>query len=439
MARLEVRYETGERSLVVGHLLSAERSIFFQYDDAFRGYGLELSPFKLPTSIVGPIEERERTYHGLHGLFNDSLPDGWGMIVMERTLRARGIEPASITPLDRLAFLGSRTMGALTYHPSSADDDAENMELHLSAVAEQSGRIMEGSTEEILPEIVKAGSSPMGARPKIVAGVRNDFSHLVTGTSSLPEGYSHWLIKFTAKEDPSDMGAIEMAYAEMARAAGLAIPRTHLFITRDGKRYFGVKRFDRDPALPARRIHTHTFAGLLHYDHRIPGQDYHDLLKVTRVLTRKHGDVLEAFRRMLFNILAYNRDDHTKNFAFQMTPDAEWRLAPAYDITYSDGPGGEHTLLIAGEGRSPNRSHIDEIAVAASLESREVRHAIESVQQAVSTWYEIARRYDVSESSIRSIQDRLNTVHNATHLETGVSSSSSAGPSRARARRRKRE
>lgn len=435
MARLEVRYETGERSLVVGHLLSAERRIFFQYDDAFRAYGLELSPFKLPTSIVGPIEERERTYHGLHGLFDDSLPDGWGMIIMERALRTRGIEAASITPLDRLAFLGSRTMGALTYHPSSADDDAENLELHLGAVAEQSERILEGSTEEILPEIVNAGSSPMGARPKIVAGVRNDFSQLVTGTSNLPEGYAHWLIKFPAKDDPSDMGPIEMAYADMARAAGVAVPRTHLFATRGGKRYFGVERFDRDPAVPARRIHTHTFGGLLHHDHRIPGEDYNDLLKVTRVLTRDHDDVLEAFRRMLFNILAYNRDDHTKNFAFQMTPDAEWRLAPAYDITYSLGPGGEHTLMIAGEGRSPTRAHIDAVAVAASLESREVRQVIDRVQQAVSAWHEIARKYDVSESSIRSIQDRLNAVHDATHLEASVSSSKKAAGTRRRRRK----
>jgi serine/threonine-protein kinase HipA len=247
----------------------------------------------------------------------------------------------------------------------------------------------------------------MGARPKVVAGASPDFTHLVTGASSIPQGYSHWLIKFSADADRPDAGAIEIAYAAMARAAGIDFPRTHLFTTRDGRGHFGVERFDRDLLLPSRRIHTHTFAGLLHHDHRIPGQDYHDLLKLTRVLTRNHQDVVEAFRRMVFNILAHNRDDHTKNFAFLMSRAGEWRLAPAYDVTFSHGPGGEHTLLVAGEGREPTRASIEVVATRASLERREVRETIERVRDAVATWDAVAKEFGVSAGSRGEIGRRL--------------------------------
>lgn len=147
------------------------------------------------------------------------------MIVMGRTLSERGINPLSITPLDRLLFLGTRTMGALTYHPPSEPDDEKQLDIDLTEVAAQSQRVLGGSTEEILPQIILAGGSPMGARPKVVAGVRGDFRHMVTGTADLPDGYSHWLIKFAARSDPEDVGPIEMAYAQMARAAGLAVPQ----------------------------------------------------------------------------------------------------------------------------------------------------------------------------------------------------------------------
>lgn len=406
MARLEVRYETGGETLIVGQLLSVARTIYFQYDAAFRTRGFELSPFRLPVSMEEPVEERERTYHGLHGLFNDSLPDGWGMRIMDRAFRQRGVDPAALTPLDRLAFLGDRTMGALTYHPCSEPDEPA-LKLDLTAIAAQSQRILEGSAEKVLPAIVRAGGSPMGARPKIVAGVSEDFTHLVTGTPAIPLGYSHWLIKFSAEVDRPDAGAIEMAYAAMARAAGITFPRTHQFTTRDGRGHFGVERFDRDPRVPSRRIHTHTFAGLLHHDHRVPGQDYHDLLKVTRVLTRNHRDVAEAFRRMVFNVLAHNRDDHTKNFAFQMSSTGEWRLAPAYDVTFSHGPGGEHTLLVAGEGRAPTGASIEAVATRASLEPREVRETIERVQGAVATWSTVAKECGVSAGSRREIARSL--------------------------------
>lgn len=438
MRRVEVRYETGEWSHIVGRLLDLDGRIFFQYDEDFRQLGIALSPFHLPVSIAEPVEEKERTYHGLHGLFNDSLPDGWGMIVMERALSQRGIDPLSITPLDRLLFLGSRTMGALTYHPPSEPDDDRRLELDLTEIAEQSHRILEGSTEKILPELVRAGGSPMGARPKVVAGVRDDFGHLVTGNADLPAGYSHWLIKFAAGNDSVDAGSIEMAYSQMARSAGLSVPPTHLFSVSEGRACFGAQRFDRDPAASSRRHHVHTFAGLIHHDHRHVGQDYNDLLKVTRLLTRNHQDVVEAFRRMVFNILAHNRDDHTKNFAFRMSPDGEWSLTPAYDITYSGGPGGEHTLLVNGEGRVPTRAHAEAVAARASIEPRESREVISQVEEAVADWPAFAKAQGVSNDSIQEIRKRMASVYASFIDQSARTLAEATDASRSRVARRRR-
>ena len=410
MARLEVRYDTGAQSQLVGHLATIDRRIYFQYDSEFRRRGVELSPFHLPTSITEPVEERERTFSGLHGLFNDSLPDGWGMIVMNRALRARGIDVRIITPVDRLAFVGTKGMGALTYHPPTERGEDEQLAIDLAKVAAQAERVLQGSAEALLPELVRAGGSPMGARPKIVVGVSTDYGNMITGVADLPVGYRHWLIKFSAREDPKDVGAIEMAYADMARAAGIEMPPTHLFAGRDGRLHFGVERFDRDLLHAATRIHVQTLSGLLHADHAVPGQDYDDLLAATRALTRDHRDVVQAFRRMVFNILAHNRDDHTKNFAYLMASSGEWRLAPAYDVTLSFGPGGEHTMTVAGQGLAPTRAHVAAVAQRAGVPVKVVREIVGAVDDAVGDWPARARRYHVSRSSMAMVQERLDAV-----------------------------
>lgn len=406
MDRLDVRLETGHTVARVGSLLATEGRIYFQYDPDFRTLGIELSPFKLPTDVAEPVEERTRVYGGLHGLFNDSLPDGWGLMLIERTLRSRGLDAAHITPLTRLAFIGRRGMGALTYHPPTAES-VEPLEIDLSELAAQSARVLAGSTEDLLPELVRAGGSPMGARPKVVVGVSATRDHLITGVDELPNGYQHWLIKFAAQQDPADVGAIEEAYAAMARAAGIDVPPTHLFAARDGRCYFGVERFDRDVQDAKGRYHIHTLAGLLHHDHRIPGQDYLDLLKVAQILTRDHRDVVETLRRAVFNVLAHNRDDHTKNFAFRMSAEGQWRIAPAYDLTFSEGPGGEHTMLVHGEGRRPALGHIERLAAAASIEKRELRDVLDQVRSAVSEWPTFADAAGVEPTSRRFIKRRL--------------------------------
>ncbi len=390
MKKLEVRLVHGpgdER--VVGRLAENQRQVFFEYDAEFLRDPLWLSPFKLPPQ-AGLIQHRDLDFGPLFGLFDDSLPDGWGLMLMDRFFRQRGSGLSEVSPLDRLAYLGSRTMGALTYHPPSdpASGNAAMIDLH--AASEASRQVLAGSSQEVLPQLLRAGGSPGGARPKVLVGVHDDT--IFSGEDDLPLGAEHWIVKFTSREDPPDAGPIELAYSEMARAAGISMPRTRLFETEQGDQFFGVERFDRHQN---QRTHMHTFGNLIHTDFRIPSCDYQQLLEVTQVLTQNHQDVVECYRRMVFNVLTHNRDDHVKNFAFCMSRAGEWCLAPAYDLVYAPGPGGEHSMTIAGEGKEPARDHLLRLAGPVSLSNRDAESIFDQVAAAVGGWMEHASRAGV--------------------------------------------
>jgi serine/threonine-protein kinase HipA len=195
-------------------------------------------------------------------------------------------------------------------------------------------------------------------------------------------------VKFHARKDASDDGRIEYAYSGMARAAGIHMQPTRLFKTREGDAFFGVKRFDRDGN---RRQHMHTFGNLIHANFRIPSCDYEMLLRVTGILTKNAADVVSAFRLMVFNILAHNRDDHVKNFAFQLSREGDWNLAPAYDLTFTHGPGGEHSMSVAGEGRTPSLQHVLRIASGAGIEKSLARQIIHEVADVIAAWPRYAK------------------------------------------------
>jgi serine/threonine-protein kinase HipA len=226
-----------------------------------------------------------------------------------------------------------------------------------------------------------------------------------SGEDDLPDGLEHWIVKFPARTDSPDAGATEYAYSLMAAGAGIAMPTTRLFRTSQGEGFFGVKRFDRDGN---RRFHVHTFGNLIQANFRIPSADYADLLKAASLLTRNHPDVLRAFRLMVFNVLAHNRDDHVKNFAFILDDlTGNWAFAPAYDLLHTPGPGGEHTMTVAGEGRQPGRPHMLQLAERADISRREASTIIDNVQTAVARWTEYAAQAGVSSAGIRRIADSL--------------------------------
>lgn len=410
--RLEVRLclEPG-RERRLGLLAEQGRRIYFEYDPDFLRDPLWLSPFHLPPE-PGLIEHRDREFGPIFGLFDDSLPDGWGLLLMDRFFRQQNRPLAGISVLDRLAYLGSRTMGALTYHPPADPTERDPRIVDLHALAHASEEVLAGRVEEVLPQLLRAGGSPGGARPKVLVGVRGD--ELISGEDRLPADFEPWLVKFGGRDDPADAGPIELAYAHMARDAGIEMPPTRLFETPEGGRFFGVRRFDRGTGEDAgedagRRFHVHTFGNLVHADFRVPSCDYHQLLDATRILTRSQRDVLRIFRRMVFNVLTHNRDDHVKNFAFRLGVEGEWQLAPAYDLVFSDGPGGEHSMTVDGEGRAPGRRHLLALARKASISEDEASEVIEEVGAAVRRWQQYAAEAGVSPESTARVDEALGT------------------------------
>ena len=405
MRKLEVRFTRSPGdSLPVGTLAEDHGRVYFEYSPDFLAAGLNLSPFRLPFE-PGLFEHTNRDFGLLPGLFDDSLPDGWGLLLMDRHFRSRGRNLAEVSPLDRLSWLGTRTMGALTYHPpTERENDAAGV-FDLHDLARQSQDLLAGVAVDVLPQLLRAGGSPGGARPKVLVGFNTGTGNVISGADDLPAGFEHWIVKFAARTDTRDVGAIEYAYSLMAGAAGIDLPPTRLFETSEGDRFFGSKRFDRDGK---RRYHVHTFGNLIQSNFRIPSADYADLLKATSLLTRNHQDVLRACRCMVFNVLAHNRDDHVKNFAFLLDDTTgDWALSPAYDLLYTPGPGGEHTMSLAGEGKNPGRSHLLRLAAQADVAKREIVGIIDQVQAAVARWKDFAAAAGVSPVSIRQIAQSL--------------------------------
>jgi serine/threonine-protein kinase HipA len=401
--KLEVRltHQPGQER-IVGQLAEtgsrpAGARVVFEYDPAFLRDPLWLSPFKLPPQ-PGLIEHRDHAFGPIFGLFDDSLPDGWGLLLMDRFFQQIGTALPEVSVLDRLAYLGTRTMGALTYHPPADPGDHQARILDLHEMARASQQVLEGTAGEVLPQLLRAGGSPGGARPKVLVGVRGDA--ILSGEDDLPSGYTPWIVKLHARKESSDAGPSELAYSLMARDAGLSMPPTRLFETHQGERFFGVERFDRQGN---RRYHVHTFGNLIHANFRIPSCDYQQFLDVTRILTRNHQEVLEAYRRMVFNVLTHNRDDHVKNFAFRLTDEGNWELAPAYDLVFSRGPGGEHTMTVAGEGRAPARSHMLQLAGQADISNRDAQSILDDVAAAASRWRTHARQAGMGTKTAKAI------------------------------------
>ena len=341
----------------VGRLaLSPDQRSLFEYDTEWIATGFSISPFYLPLK-TGLLTARAEPFGGLFGVFDDSLPDGWGKLLTDRWLITKGIKPATLSVLDRLSLVGDTGMGALTYRP--AQNDSSSGAIHsISFFDDEVQKILNddytGSFEELFN---KAGSSG-GARPKVMLRIDGQ----------------EWLIKFRASSDPADMGITEYKYSLLAKKCGIEMTETHLF---EGK-YFGVSRFDRESGM---RIHMHSAAGLLYASHRFPSLDYTDLLKATLALTRNITEVEKVFRQMVFNILIGNKDDHAKNFSFLYNSE-HWQVSPAYDLLPSDGINGNHTTTVNGKG-NPALSDSIAVAKAVSFPVKTGNRIIQEVKEAL--------------------------------------------------------
>jgi serine/threonine-protein kinase HipA len=364
--QLVVFYEPEQgRRIKVGRLArDRQRRILFEYDASFVGSKLELSPFKLPLRS-GVVVGESSVLDGLMGVFDDSLPDGWGELLIDRKAAELDLTASSLSPLDRLALVGPRAMGALVYEPQTAIEDPTIVKL--SELAKETETVLQGASGAGLERLIAVGGSPQGARPKVLVQL-SPSGEIHFGARNIEPGFTAWLVKFRGPHDDASSAALEHSYFLMANAAGLDVPRTQVLgKTRRDAGYFAIERFDR---MGTTRWHTHTVGGLLHHPHGYAAFDYRDLLKLTRRLTRDEAAVAEMYRRACFNVLARNRDDHTRNFAFVMDEHGVWRASPAYDLTFAQGPGGEHSILVGGEGREPRREHLLTLAKDGDL-----RHA----------------------------------------------------------------
>jgi serine/threonine-protein kinase HipA len=388
----------------VGQIAAQNRRIFFEYDSEFLSAGLPISPFKLPLK-PGVQVPKEMTFDGLFGVFNDSLPDGWGRLLLDRQLLRQGAEPGTLTPLDRLALIGSQAMGALRYAPETKSQQSQTTQetLELDRLATAAEQELAGTPSNLLEQLIQLSGSSGGARPKILAYISPD-KKLVVQRKTAPQDYTPWLIKFRAGIDAPDSGAVEYAYSVMARAAGLEMPETYLFPSRNGPGYFGVRRFDRTASGP---VHMHTASGLLHADHRFSSLDYDNLLKATMILTKDIQQVEKMYRIAVFNVLSHNRDDHSKNFSFLMDRSGTWRVSPAYDLTFSSGSGGEHNMLVAGEGRAPGQDHLLQLATKVGIARQAALDIISITRSATSQWKSFAADAGVRSSTIKRIQKVL--------------------------------
>lgn len=392
MKRLAVHYCGWGEDWPLGLLADDGTTLLFEYAPEALAQGLELSPLhlKLRASAYGGFPQHLLR---LPGLIADSLPDGWGLLLMDRLFRQQGLRHPG--PLDRLAFIGNRAMGALRFVPAT-EPDAEEPDWNLLALAQESERALAGEAGAALRELALTGGSPQGSRPKALVQYDAGSGHVST-RGDAPG--APWLVKFPAQSEHKEVCAIEQMYAELARDCGLEVPASAWFDLSPKLAAFGVARFDREQGL---RVPVHSLAGLLQVDFRLPGSaDYTALLRATRLLTRDEREVEKAYARAVFNVLFHNRDDHPKNFAWRLGQDRRWRLAPAFDLSFSEGPMGQHHMDVCGEGRAVERGHLLRLAAEGGVATKAAEATIDRMVTQAATFAQRATAFAIRRATVR--------------------------------------
>ncbi len=394
MKVLAVHYCGWGEDWPLGRLADDGTVLLFEYSAEALTQGLELSPLhlRLKAQAYGGFPDY---LSRLPGLIADALPDGWGMLLMDRLFRQQGIRHPG--PLDRLAFIGDRALGALRFAPPT-DLGTSELDWNLLALAEESARVLAGEGSDVLRELVLTGGSPQGARPKALLRYDPGTGAVSTGTDAPG---APWLAKFPAIGEHKEVCAIEHLYAELAIACGLEMPECAHFDLGPKHAAFALARFDREAG---KRVPIHSLAGLLHADFRRPGSvDYVAFLRATRALTRDQREVNKAYARAVFNAIFRNRDDHPKNLAYRLGPDRRWRLAPAFDLSYSDGPGGEHSMDYVGEGANVRREHLLRLATESSVAPIMAKETIDRIAIVAAGFAQRATDYPIRRATVRRI------------------------------------
>lgn len=386
----------------------------FAYAPDFVSRGIELAPLHMPLASGSPYffpDLPEATYRRLPALLADALPDDFGNALIDRFMADRGIASSSITALDRLAYMGSRAMGALEFKPSYGPRTQKPTAIEMNNLVTIARQMVsgdfhgDGHTAAALRSIIEVGTSAGGARAKAVIAWNPRSGSMLSGQMAAPAGYEHWLLKFDGMGQDNELGAsqdygrIEYAYHLMAVEAGITMMPCRL-LHESGRSHFMTKRFDRDGS--ETRHHMQTLCAMAHVDYKKKGTNsYSQLFVAMRQLDLPYEDMAEAFRRMAFNVAAKNCDDHSKNFAFLWRKeDAWWRLSPAYDVTFAHNPEGEWTWqhLTSVNGKFHNITRDDVLAEAERFGIGEARAILEQVDRALAKWREFASIAGVADS-----------------------------------------
>ena len=395
----------------------------FEFDPEFRRKGWNLSPLMMPLSHTGvhsfPGLSRD-TFMGLPGLLADALPDSYGKALFHRWLNAQGRTFAN--PVERLCYQGKRSMGALEFEPAQDVDlesaDAIDVRTLVAIAAEvlnQKNSLntnLKGNKKEAIASIIKVSTSAGGQRAKAVIAYNEATGEIRSGQVDVPDGFTHWLLKLDGVTnkllgDPQHFGQIEYAYYLMAVQAGLEMMECRL-LEENGRSHFMTKRFDRIGS--GEKVHMQTLCGLAHYDYGMKrAYSYEQAFEVMRRLRLPYPQAEQLYRRMVFNVIARNQDDHTKNISFLMDRTGNWRLSPAYDVSWAYNPKGEwtshHQMSINGKWDSITRN--DLLEVATKMNIKHADEIIDSVRDAVSGWEKTALKCGVPEETVRQIEQSL--------------------------------
>lgn len=329
---------------------------------------------------------------------------------MDRAFRQHGIPPAEITPLLRLAFLADRCWGALRFDPEWGGDLTKKQRASLALMAKEAQQIQEGDTARVSQQLLMAGGSPHGARPKVMVAINDDDSHVLVGHEILPDGYRHVLIKFAGDGEPDTHPLLEYCYTEAARRMGVTTMPARLL---GPNAPIGVC-FDRFDRQHGQRQHVHSMSGMLHTTHRISNSDWIQVAQILRALPGGARDLEQAFRRAVFNCVFSGRDDHTKNISFMRHANGQWGLTPAYDICYSPGPGGWHTMTYAHHtGQHVSHGDLLRLGEHFDVEPSMVAELIEMAQETRSRMTVDAKQAGVSKATMKEIGIQFKAVDGA--------------------------
>ena len=396
--KIKVSLDFGTSIVEVGVLVEQNQEIYFRFDPSFLESNLDISPFKLKKTTEILLSPRT-PFDGLFGVFNDSIPDGWGRLLLDRKLIESGKNPKEITVLDRLSMLGKSAQGALIYEPVTNKGKSENERVNLDLIAQESEDLLKTGSASFLDQLYHLGGNSVGARPKILV----NYNHKLNQFSTLSEEeFEPWIIKFPALNDFKDIARIEYSYYKMALACGIEMSKSNLFYSEKGKVFFGTKRFDRKGN---QRLHLHSACGLLHDDFRYSTLDYGHVMDAANRLENNLTACEKVFRLAVFNVYASNMDDHSKNVAFLMNENGNWCLAPAFDLTFSPSPGGYHSLSVGNIYQEIGKKELLKLSSYFGINNG--NEIIDQVKEIISKWNMFSTEAEINKKESKLIERTL--------------------------------